>query len=50
MTDPAAVRTADARATDAVTPDEADFRPLSLPRIAARLDRKSTRLNSSHVD
>ena len=37
MTDPAAVRTADARATDAVTPDEADFRPLSLPRIAARL-------------
>ncbi|WP_263309639.1 hypothetical protein [Brachybacterium atlanticum] len=43
MTDPAAERTADARATDAVTageadtPDEADFRPLSLPRIAARL-------------
>ena len=37
MTDPAAVRTADARATDAVAPDEADFRPLSLPRIAARL-------------
>lgn len=36
MTDPAAVRTADARATDAATPDEADFRPLSLPRIAVR--------------
>ena len=40
MTDPAAERTADPRATDAVTagepdtPDVADFRPLSLPRRA----------------
>jgi hypothetical protein len=42
MTDPAtertaAARTADERAPDAAAPEEAGFRPLSLPRIAARL-------------